>query len=90
MPNAELRLGQKQAFDSATGLAPCLESGGQHLGLIEHEAVVGPKAFCQIAKVPVLDLARVPVNHHQPGGISGLAGPLGDQVWGEVVIEVGP
>ncbi len=55
---------------------------------LSDQQVAGPQIVADVAKEAVLDLACGAVDDHQPRGVAGLDRRLGDQLRGEVVVEI--
>ena len=70
-------------------LAAAVEAGGQDAGIVEDEAVVGCQIGREIAEHAVFPPAGGAIDdeHPRPGAVG--EGFLGDQIVGEVVVEVG-
>ena len=66
-------------------------SGLDNPALVKHHHVAGLQVVQDIYEHPVADLAGYAVENQEPGGVAGFHGSLGDQIRGEVVVEiVGP
>ena len=83
-------LGQEDFdFSSRAMLAAAVEAGRQNAGIVEDEAVVGFEVGREIAEDAVFPLAGGAIDHEHPR--RGAVGQrfLGDEIVGEVVVEVG-
>jgi len=84
-----VRLTQKQNFDSTAGRDfVALEAGGNDPGLIEDQKVSRVQIVYQVRKAAVLDVATVPGDNQQTGGVPWLDGGLRDQLRRKVVVKV--
>jgi len=83
------RLGQKD-FDFSRGmLAMTVEAGWQDAGIVEDQAVLGCEERREIAEGAIFPLAGGAVDHEHPRPGAVGEGFLGDEIVGEVVIELG-
>ena len=64
------------------------KAGGQHPGVVQHQAVPRTEKLGQLIKVVVFGLAGVLVQGQQPGGIPPLQRGLGDEFLGQVKVKI--
>jgi len=82
-------LGQKDFDLSGAMLAAAVKAGRQDAGIVEDEAVVGCEVGREVAKGAVFPLAGGAVDYEHPRAGAIGEGFLGDEIAGEVVVEVG-
>ncbi len=66
------------------GKIPC----GNHPGIIQDEMVPFPHIFRQVAKMPVLNQAGIPVDDHHPGGGAVREGAVRYQLFQQRIIKI--
>ena len=79
---------QKDLADAAAGEAIADQSGGQHAGIVQHQAVSGLQELRQVIEVPVRKRSGLAVQTHQPGGVPARKGRLRDQLLREIEIKI--
>ena len=80
---------QQHLHGTAAGLPVADEPGGQHPGVIEHQAVPRSQHGGQIVKMHVFGLAGLFVQHQQPGGVPLLQRGLSDELLRQVKVKIG-
>ncbi len=68
---------------------PPVEPRGDHLGIVQHQAIARAQVAGQVPEHPVFPPPLPPVEHQHPRGGAILERLLGDAVLGQVIIEVG-
>ena len=74
--------------DRGTALGGQLLTVQRASGREEWQDITRYHVISQIAKGPVLDCPGLAIQYHQPRGIAGFDGRLGDEFLGEVVVEI--
>ena len=64
------------------------EPRGDHLRIIDDEAVPGIQIIHNLPEHMMLNLPRLPVQNHQPGGSAVLQRILGNQFFGKIIPEI--
>jgi hypothetical protein len=59
-----------------------------HPAVVAHQQVARPQVLADVSEGAVLKLSGAPVHDQQAGGIAGFDRGLGDQLKGQVIIEV--
>ena len=70
------------------GGANAEETGGHDAGVVQDEEVAGAEEGGEVADVVVREGASLAGDNQQAGGVAGLDRLLGDQLGGQVVVEV--
>ena len=78
---------QQHLYRAAGGTMPH-QPGGQHPGVVEHQAVAGVQIVDNVIKMLVGNLAGFPVQHHQPGAVPLFQGSLGNQFFRQIIIKI--
>jgi hypothetical protein len=80
-----------EAFDGTVGVdAPAFEAGGEDAGVVEDEEVIGAEEAGEVSDVGVLhDVACGARDDHEASGLARSRGVGRDEVFGEVVVEIG-
>ena len=73
----------------APGEAVADEPGGQHPGVVQHQAVPRAEELGQVIEVVVGDGPGDLVQSHQPGGVPPLQRGLGDELLREFKVKIG-
>ena len=79
---------QQHLHRAAAGLPVADEPGGQHPGVIEHQAVTRSQQGGQIVKMHMFGGAGLFVQHQQSGGVPLLQGSLGDELLRQVKVKI--
>ena len=79
---------QQYLSRAAAGLPATDEPGGEHAGVVEHQAVPWPQEAGQIVKVRMAAGPGLLVQHQKPGGVPALQRRLGNELLGELEIKV--
>ena len=69
--------------------AVTVEAGGEHAGVVEHQAIAGMEEGREVAEGVVLPGARLAVDHQHARGGAVRERFLCDQFFGEMVVEIG-
>ena len=89
LPHAAALVRQQQDLSRPAGGNPLAQqTGGDHAGVIHHQAVARTQIFRQIVKMSVLQSAVLPVQHQQTGAVAALQRRLGDQFLGQVIVKI--
>ena len=64
------------------------QPGGQHPGVVEHQAVPRPQQLGEIEEVHMGGLAALPVQDQQPGGVPPLQRGLSNQLLRQIKIKI--
>ena len=78
---------QKHLHHTASG-AMTHQPGGQHPGIIHHQAVPRLQVLHNIIKMPVGHFSGPAVQNHQPGSVPPLQRRLGNQLFRQVIVKV--
>ena len=89
LPDAVSLILEQQHLDRAAGRHPMAEQAcGQHTGVVHDQAISWLQKLKQVVKMPVRDLARFPVERHEPGRVAALQRRLRDQLLRQIVIKI--
>ena len=90
LPQAVPLVGEEEDLTGpAPGQPVADEPGGEHPGVVQHQAVSRTEELGQVVKVVVGDGPGLLVQGQQPGGVPPLQGVLGDEFLREVKIKIG-
>ena len=64
------------------------QTGGQHPGIVQDQAVTGVQEVRQLVEMVMLPGTGVPVQSHEPGTVPPLQRRLGDQFLRELVVKI--
>ena len=64
------------------------QPGRQHLGIVQYQHISLPQKFRQIVKMLVRERPALSAQYHQSGPVARRDGILGDQVPGQIIIEI--
>ena len=79
---------QKEQFHLAAGGGLVAENtGGNHLGIVEHQHVGRTEVIDDIVDGSMLDLSGFPVQHHHARQLSPFGRVLGDQLRRQIIVE---
>ena len=79
---------QQHLHRAPAGLPMADKPGGQHPGVVEHQAVFRSQQSGQIEKVHMLRFAGMLVQHQQPGGVPLFQRSLSDQLLRQVKVKI--
>ena len=90
LPGVGSPLAEQQQLDPRFGpaLGVAVEAGGDDLGVVDDQDVLGSDVVENIEKVLVVNGFRFSVQYHEAGVIPQLLGVLGDELLGKMVEEV--
>ena len=90
LPQAVPLVGEEEDLTGpAPGQPVADEPGGEHPGVVQHQAVPRPEELGQVIEVVVGDGPGLLVQGQQPGGVPPLQRVLGDEFLREVKIKIG-
>lgn len=89
LPIAGFAEGEKKAFDTRASGAAGEETGGNHLGIVNNEAVAGMEILENVTEVTVLDAAGATVQNQETRGGAVRQAVLGNEVFGKVIVKFG-
>ena len=85
LPFLIAKIPQQKHLHGTAGGPVAQEPGGQHSGIVHHQAVTGAQIVQDIIKMPVRHFSGLPVQDTQPGGIPLFQRSLGNQLLGQIV-----
>ena len=88
LPQIAALIDKEKHFTGSSGRPMSDKPGGEHPGVVQHQAVPRPEEPGQVVKVVVPDGPALPVQGEQAGGVPFLQGGLGDQLLGERKIKI--
>lgn len=80
--------GEKEGFQLSTGGFPPVDTEGIDSCVVHDEQVAGLEEFGDFSKLTVDDFAGMSAEVEKAAGISFGKGSLGDEIFGEVVVEI--
>ena len=81
-------LQKQQLHGSARRHAVAEQARGQHARIVHHKAVARLQVVHDIIKMPVLQLAGLPVEHHQAGAVAPLQRCLCDELLRQIIVKI--
>ena len=88
LPQVAALIDKEKYFTGPSGRPVADEPGGEHPGVVEHQAVPRPEEAGQVVKMVVADGPTLPVQSEQAGGVPPLQRSLGDELLGELKIKI--
>jgi hypothetical protein len=80
---------EEEEFYFAAGLCLVAEqASGDDAGLVEDEQVAGAQVLADVVEGAVFKCACLAADDHQPRGVTGFGGRLGNQFGGKLVVKV--
>ena len=87
LPAIVVQLAEKEDLHRVAGRLMRAQPGRDHPTVVGNEQVARPQIRADIAEQTVFDAARRPIQHKQAAAVARLGRPLGDELFGEVVVE---
>lgn len=78
---------EQKYFDSSAGYSPGSQPGFEYFGIIYYETVAGVQEVDDFRELMMIHRAVFPVQSHKPGGITPFGRVIGQQFFGQIIIE---